>query len=436
MVVSGAVEKRASGPQPSSLDAILDAASRELLAHGFDGMSVERIAAGARVSKSTIYGFFASKAEILETTVDHVTARANVAVGLPSLAGDMSTDLAELARWVRSVTLSSEMIGLYRVSIELAARLPERADAIHALWKSRAGPLRDFFDTQVLTGLSRDVDISFFQTAFGFVSINGLWDVVGLPMLTGPLEQAWLESVSTLFRRGYRARAGVSSHRDGLALPQIDVDDMSDLYDRRRSAGMRLSRDQFEDLLQTCVDIFLEHGYLRASLQMIADATGVSKMTLLRQFRSKEILFEQTMLWHAQRLYDARKPLALSGDVQEALRAAGRILNMRFRDHDNIKLLRLAVAEAQRFPALCSGIYALSRRGEIAALSRKFDEARREGLLCVDHVDFAAEQFRLLSIRGNQALFRESMSAGGMSPSVEIDAVRIFLNGMGNVGVG
>jgi TetR/AcrR family transcriptional regulator, mexJK operon transcriptional repressor len=112
----GAVKRRA----------VLDAARRVFVEHGFRGASMELIAAAAAVSKPTVYHHFGSKerlfAAILEEAVEQIL--------LPLHANsDEDTDprqtLLEIARGYARVLLSPDMIEFHRLALSEASRFPE-----------------------------------------------------------------------------------------------------------------------------------------------------------------------------------------------------------------------------------------------------------------------------------------------------------------------
>ena len=108
---------------------ILDAAVRLFLEHGYGGVSLDRLATEAKVTKRTIYAYVGDKTEVFTAAV----ARLNRDV-LPEAD---STDLEALA--VRLVTtLHSEVaIGLHRMVIAEARQFPDLATSFYA-----AGPQR------------------------------------------------------------------------------------------------------------------------------------------------------------------------------------------------------------------------------------------------------------------------------------------------------
>ena len=108
---------------------ILDAAVRLFLEHGYGGVSLDRLAADAKVTKRTIYVYVGDKTAVFTAVV----SRLNRDV----LPEGQAADLEALA--VRLVmTLHSDVaIGLHRMVIAEARQFPELASGFYA-----AGPQR------------------------------------------------------------------------------------------------------------------------------------------------------------------------------------------------------------------------------------------------------------------------------------------------------
>jgi AcrR family transcriptional regulator len=109
-------------------DAIYRAALDELAEHGFDGLSIERIAHRAGTGKSAIYRRWATKLDLVVATL----ADAFPAPGPAATAGDLRTDLllfhqrmAEALGGTLGAALRAN-IGQHRQHPELAAALQEQ----------------------------------------------------------------------------------------------------------------------------------------------------------------------------------------------------------------------------------------------------------------------------------------------------------------------
>jgi TetR/AcrR family transcriptional repressor of mexJK operon len=122
--------------------AILSAAQSLFLTNGYRGTSVDQIAAGAGVSKQTVYQHFGDKHELLvaivnETLGDTMTPILDRIAALADTA-DIATDLADLARDYISAVLQDPVVQLRRLVIGEANRVPELAQAYYEQAQGRS----------------------------------------------------------------------------------------------------------------------------------------------------------------------------------------------------------------------------------------------------------------------------------------------------------
>jgi len=111
--------------------AIRQAAADLFLAQGYQGTSMEEIAAAARVSKQTIYTHFADKealfADLVLGNVDRVDAFvASLAQAGPATE-DVAARLRQVARAYLAIVIRPEVLQLRRLVIAEAGRFPELA---------------------------------------------------------------------------------------------------------------------------------------------------------------------------------------------------------------------------------------------------------------------------------------------------------------------
>jgi TetR/AcrR family transcriptional repressor of mexJK operon len=122
--------------------AILSAAQSLFLTNGYRGTSVDQIAAGAGVSKQTVYQHIGDKHELLvaivnETLGDTMTPILDRIAALADTA-DIATDLADLARDYISAVLQDPVVQLRRLVIGEANRVPELAQAYYEQAQGRS----------------------------------------------------------------------------------------------------------------------------------------------------------------------------------------------------------------------------------------------------------------------------------------------------------
>jgi AcrR family transcriptional regulator len=91
-----------SPARPSSRDRLLIAATAEFAAHGFDGTTVDRIAARARINKAMVYYHFHDKAALYRAILLDVFRTVAAALGEAPVSGDARTRLRGFIRTVAS----------------------------------------------------------------------------------------------------------------------------------------------------------------------------------------------------------------------------------------------------------------------------------------------------------------------------------------------
>jgi TetR/AcrR family transcriptional repressor of mexJK operon len=108
-------------------------------------------------------------------------------------------------------------------------------------------------------------------------------------------------------------------------------------------------------ILSAATEVFLQHGYLGASMDDVAARAAVSKQTVYKQFADKQHLFAEIILGTTLQVVDGFAR-AFTNTLDEAtdVRQAFRDLARRFLDTllqpDVLRLRRLVLAEADRFP--------------------------------------------------------------------------------------
>jgi TetR/AcrR family transcriptional regulator, mexJK operon transcriptional repressor len=96
--------------------AILDVAKRLFTHHGFDGVSMDQIAAEAGVSKLTVYSHFGDKESLFSAAVRaKCEEQMPAALFLQGLQGDLREQLTAIARAFLALVTSEEAIAMHRM---------------------------------------------------------------------------------------------------------------------------------------------------------------------------------------------------------------------------------------------------------------------------------------------------------------------------------
>src|SRR5215471_3370464 len=122
--------------------------------------------------------------------------------------------------------------------------------------------------------------------------------------------------------------------------------------DARAENGRSLSRLKRAQIIRAGKTVFLARGFGSASVDDIAAKAGVSKMTVYRHFRSKELLFAGVIDALCRQIMDDDLERLLALPPSRALpKFAHRVMNI-ILARETVELHRIVVAECRRFPEL------------------------------------------------------------------------------------
>ena len=108
--------------------------------------------------------------------------------------------------------------------------------------------------------------------------------------------------------------------------------------------------------------IFLERGFEGASIDEIAEVARSGKPTIYARFRDKRALFTEVVTRDIlSRITEFKSEVPTGATIEERLTSAAITLVHWGFDSDRIALMRLAVAEARRFPDLASTVSRTAR---------------------------------------------------------------------------
>jgi AcrR family transcriptional regulator len=152
-------------------------------------------------------------------------------------------------------------------------------------------------------------------------------------------------------------------------------------------------------ILAAATEVFLQHGYLGASMDEVAAKAGVSKQTVYKQFENKERLFAEIVLGTSDQLMDGLfqayvDTLDGAADAREALCALAHRLLQSLTADNVLQLRRLVIAEADRFPDVCGAWFTSGFEKSLDALGQALTRLSDRGLLRkLDDPTLAAYQF-------------------------------------------
>lgn len=139
-------------------------------------------------------------------------------------------------------------------------------------------------------------------------------------------------------------------------------------------------------IIAAAMEVFLTHGYLGASMDEVAARAAVSKQTVYKHFKDKERLFAEVILGTnsdlAERLASTySETLDRATDLAPALRDLARRFLADLTRPDVLRIRRLVLAEADRFPAVSGAWFTDGFEKSIALLGEALSRLAERGLL-------------------------------------------------------
>lgn len=138
-------------------------------------------------------------------------------------------------------------------------------------------------------------------------------------------------------------------------------------------------------ILAAAAEVFLQHGYLGASMDEVAARATVSKQTVYKQFADKEHLFADVILGSNAQLGDRLAvlygQLDAATDATTALRELARRFAADICEPEVVQLRRLVLAEADRFPAISGAWFENGFRHSIELFGEALARMADRGLL-------------------------------------------------------
>jgi TetR/AcrR family transcriptional regulator, mexJK operon transcriptional repressor len=167
--------------------AIVAAATRVFLDHGYAGTSMDQVAREAEVSKQTVYKHFADKKTLFEQVMQATSEPMHAALHESVTAAGAGDDLKAYGTALLDQVLAPDVVRLRRMIAAEASRFPELAAAWHA-----QGPARTI--TELAQRLADAPDLHCADPRQAAEQL--MWMLIGDPLLeslfvpTGPLTAA------------------------------------------------------------------------------------------------------------------------------------------------------------------------------------------------------------------------------------------------------
>lgn len=192
------------------------------------------------------------------------------------------------------------------------------------------------------------------------------------------------------------------------------------------------------DILAAAREVFLDRGFAGTSMDDVAAAAQASKVTVYKHFTSKQELFvavvtqaiDEAELASRQLVDGLGRSAALEADLREfARRHVGVVTQPHL-----VRLRRMIIAEAGRFPDLARAWHRAGPERGHAALATQLERLAQRGLLRLPDPLLAAQHlnYLILSVPLNEAMFavNDRTPRAGLERYAD-EAVRVFLAAYG-----
>lgn len=191
-------------------EAIVQAAIGEFREHGFNGTSMDRVAAAAGVSKRTVYNHFPSKEELFEAILEHLWERGHAQADIAYDARrPLREQLLEVLRQKMQLLNDASFIDLSRVAMAEMMHAPERAQAMVARLSEKEQGLPRWIRAAQQDGqLRAGVDAQYAaHQLYGMVKSFAFWPqlAMGRPPLGAAQQRQVLADAVDMFLGFYEA---------------------------------------------------------------------------------------------------------------------------------------------------------------------------------------------------------------------------------------
>ena len=187
-----------------------------------------------------------------------------------------------------------------------------------------------------------------------------------------------------------------------------------------------LSRDR---VLDSALQLFLEHGYGNLSMETIARDAHVSLRTIYRHFDGKAGLFGALIRRCSDQFIDS---LSEEGTLEESLVAFGREFLFRVTRPNVLRIRAILIGESPRFPDLATQFYEQGPTLTLGRLAQFFKRQQQLGHIRLIDPELLADQF--ISVLRGERLQRLQLGLEPIPDETEIDrwvrqVTKLFLEG-------
>lgn len=173
--------------------------------------------------------------------------------------------------------------------------------------------------------------------------------------------------------------------------------------------------ERMRRVIEVAEQLFLEQGFERTSVEAVAKASGVSKVTIYAYFPTKKALFEATIGKRIDAAFDFQGDVELPpADPRRALTLIGRHFLGLIRADEVIRKQRVLFAEADVHQDACGAFFQQGPLNIVARVRDFLDSAVAVGSLVPHDTGAGADQF--LSLFLGSAHIQAMLGLGKPTP--------------------
>lgn len=188
-----------------------------------------------------------------------------------------------------------------------------------------------------------------------------------------------------------------------------------------------------DELLDRALEVFLENGFERSTIDGIAAAAGMAKRTIYGLYPDKAALFEASVQRAVDRWLVPIETLraAETDDLEETLLAIGRIRLAGITSPAGVALQRILNAEGNRFPRLFRLLYEQGTMPALTFIAEVLARHAEAGVIEIDDPDVVGGAFLSMVVGGpaTGALWGVDWDPEDLDQRMRT-CVRLFLDGV------
>jgi AcrR family transcriptional regulator len=204
----------------------------------------------------------------------------------------------------------------------------------------------------------------------------------------------------------------------------------------RRGAGRPTTEQaeaRHEELLDAALDLFLEHGFELATIEMIAARINMTKRTVYARYADKASLFRGAVQRAIERQIVPQHVLEGfdQGDLAATLESVARLRIGQVMTPNGLRLQRIINTESYRFPGIFTDNFEQSAKPVLDFVAGVLDRAIAAGQIAPTDSGFAASAFMSMVVGGQV----RAIVSGRVPTRAELDrkvtfTVRLLLDGL------